>query len=402
MTPRTKAHRRLFKTGVTFGAVGLWAGTLASCSAGDTPSAAAGAGTAAPSFPTPLATSVQTTAGTWATIPMGHLGHPINTFWQLFFRPPGATSWSNQVEATATATNGGLVLASAGDRSVLVGVRPSVRLSFTPLIATSNGARSWSNGLITAALAARPAALAASTGGQALALVYEHYGAHVLASAGDLGAWRTVASQSALAGGAPGRACGLGALSAVGYLAGHALIGGSCGRPGVVGLFAERGGSWRLVGPALPRSLGRGRVEVLSLGSTKVGTSALLEISNVISNGLVVAWAARSWRWGKSPALRLGVGENVASAGPSAGTGVFVLLQSPSGRERLMVSEISTGWHELPPPPAGTATVAFGGAGLDALVVSGTVLTVWSLALGPHTWAKGQIIRVPVQFGSSS
>ena len=289
-----------------------------------------------------------------------------------------------------------------GDRSVLVGVRPSVRLSFTPLIATSDGARSWSNGLITAGLAARPAALAASTGGQALALVYEHDGAHVLASAGDLSAWRTVASQSALAGGAPGRACGLGALSAVGYLAGHALIGGSCGRPGVVGLFAERGGSWRLVGPALPRSLGRGRVEVLSLGSTKVGTSALLEISNVISNGLVVAWAARSGRWGKSPALRLGVGENVASAGPSAGTGVFVLLQSPSGRERLMVSEISTGWHELPPPPAGTATVAFGGAGLDALVVSGTVLTVWSLALGPHTWAKGQIIRVPVQFGSSS
>ena len=84
--------------------------------------------TAAPSFPTPLATSVQTAAGTWATIPMGHLGQPLNTFWQLFFQPPGATSWSNQVEATATATNGGLVLASAGDRSVIVGVRPSVRL----------------------------------------------------------------------------------------------------------------------------------------------------------------------------------------------------------------------------------------------------------------------------------
>ena len=139
MTPRTKTHRRLFKTGVTLGAVGLWAGTLASCSAGGTTRAVAGAGTAAPSFPTPLATSVQTAAGTWATIAMGHLGQPLNTFWQLFFQPPGATSWSNQVEATATATNGGLVLASAGDRSVIVGVRPSVRLSFTPLIATSNG-----------------------------------------------------------------------------------------------------------------------------------------------------------------------------------------------------------------------------------------------------------------------
>jgi hypothetical protein len=67
-----------------------------------------------------------------------------------------------------------------------------------------------------------------------------------------------------------------------------------------------------------------------------------------------------------------------------------------------MASEISTGWHELPPPPAGTATVAFGGADPDALVVSGTVLTVWSLALAANAWAKGQVIRVPVQFGSSS
>ena len=402
MTPRTKTHRRLFKTGVTLGAVGLWAGTLASCSAGGTTRAVAGAGTAAPSFPTPLATSVQTAAGTWATVPMGHLGQPLNTFWQLFFRPPGATSWSNQVEATATATNGGLVLASSGDRSVIVGVRPSVKLSFTPLIATSNGARSWSNGLITAALAARPAALAASTAGPAWALVDEHGGTRVLASAGDLGTWRTLVSLSALAGGAPGRRCGLGALSAVGYLAGQALIGGSCGRQGVVGLFAERSGAWRLVGPVLPRALGQGRAEVLSLGRTKVGTSAILEISNGTANSLVVAWAARSGRWGESPVLRLGAGENVASAGPSAGTGVFVLLRSASGQERLMASEISTGWHELPPPPAGTATVAFGGVDPDALVVSGTVLTVWSLGLGANAWAKGQIIRVPVQFGSSS
>lgn len=157
-------------------------------------------------------------------------------------------------------------------------------------------------------------------------------------------------SQSALAGGAPGRACGLGALSVVGYLAGQALIGGSCGRPGVVGLFAERSGAWRLVGPVLPRALGQGRAEVLSLGRTKVGTSAILEISNGTANSLVVAWAARSGRWGESPVLRLGAGENVASAGPSAGTGVFVLLRSPSGQERLMASEIrpvGTSCHHL-------------------------------------------------------
>jgi hypothetical protein len=67
-----------------------------------------------------------------------------------------------------------------------------------------------------------------------------------------------------------------------------------------------------------------------------------------------------------------------------------------------MVSEISAGWQQLPSPPTGTATVAFGEATADALVANGTVLTVWSLALGSGTWAKGQVIRIPVQYGSSS
>ena len=119
--------------------------------------------------PTPLATSVQTSDGTWATIPMGRLDEPLNTFWQLFYRPDGSVPWSNRVEATATATNGGLVLASAGP-SLLVGVRPSVDLTFTPLISTSNGGRSWSDGLVAKELAARPDALA-TTAGHALALV---------------------------------------------------------------------------------------------------------------------------------------------------------------------------------------------------------------------------------------
>ena len=81
------------------------------------PSANAGAGpTSLPTslaLPTPLATSVPAGGGTWATVAMGDLGQPLNTFWQLLFRPAGTNSWSDRVEATAVATNGGLVLASA-------------------------------------------------------------------------------------------------------------------------------------------------------------------------------------------------------------------------------------------------------------------------------------------------
>ena len=105
---------------------------------------------------------------------MGRLDEPLNTFWQLFYRPNGSVPWSNRVEATATATNGGLVLASAGP-SLLVGVRPSVDLTFTPLISTTNGGRSWSDGLVAKELAARPDALA-TTAGHALALVITSVG----------------------------------------------------------------------------------------------------------------------------------------------------------------------------------------------------------------------------------
>ena len=131
---------------------------------------------AAPSIPTPLATSIQTSAGTWATVAMGHLDEPLNTFWQLFFRPTGSASWSNQVKATAVATNGGLVLASPGGPGLLVGVRPTNLLTFSPLIYTSDAGRSWSTGLLADGLAARPDALAAASASRMLALVNDSLG----------------------------------------------------------------------------------------------------------------------------------------------------------------------------------------------------------------------------------
>ena len=205
-------------------------------------------------LPTPLATSVQTSAGTWATIPMGNLDQPENTFWQLFFRPSGAVSWSDQVQATATATNGGLVLASAEGRALIVGIRPSQGLTYSPLISTSDGARSWSDGLIADSLAARPDAIAADADDQALALV-SGGGGQVLTTVGGISNWRVLTSKRALAAGTQ-RSCGLELLTGVGYRAGQPLIGGTCGRPGVVGLFSYQSGGWRLAGPAVPPGLG--------------------------------------------------------------------------------------------------------------------------------------------------
>src|SRR6202044_1134660 len=98
---------------------------------------------AAPALATPMITSVPTLAGTWATLPMGRLDEVLNTFWQLFWRPASATAWSNQVEATATATNGGLVLATNSGTELAVGIRPSSYLTFTPIVYTTDEGKTW-------------------------------------------------------------------------------------------------------------------------------------------------------------------------------------------------------------------------------------------------------------------
>lgn len=123
-----------------------------------------GPGAGAPSFTTPLATSVQVGGSTWATVAMGDLNQPLNTFWQLMFRPEGSSTWSDRVEATAVATNGGLAMATSAS-SLIVGVRPSDDLTFSPLISTTDSGRSWSNGLLDQGLAARPRSLAEGPAG---------------------------------------------------------------------------------------------------------------------------------------------------------------------------------------------------------------------------------------------
>jgi len=395
-------RQHLFHGAVRLTVLALAAAGLTACSSG-TSTVDARSGTAEPVILTPLSTSVQTSDGTWATVPMGHLDQPLNTFWQLLFRPTGTDSWSNHVEATATATNGGLVLASAGGPSLLVGVRPSNLLAFSPLIVTADEGRSWSNGLLSDGLAAHPDALAVGPTAKALALVGSRNGEKVLESTNDLSKWQTLTTEHSLASSTPGRTCRLGSITAVAYLAAFPVVGATCSRPGVVGMFSQSAGSWHLVGPALPASLHSDTVEVVALRSTKAGLSTLLAVSDKSATSLVAAWTTTGNRWSVSRPLHLGAPDQVASFGPATGDGFFVLLSEPSGSKRLEVlGGPGSTWLELPAPPAGTATVAFGPrTTVEALAVNDTTLTVWTLASNPDAWVRGQITQVPIQFGSS-
>lgn len=357
-----------------------------------------------PTIPTPLATSIHSSAGTWVTLPMGNLSQPLSTFWQLFFQPTGTTSWSDKVGATATGTNGGLVLASAGQQFIAA-VRPSNLLHFSPLISTDDGGYSWSEGLLSEGLAASPGALSTGSTGQSLALVGNGLGARVLTSSGDLSKWRTLTTARQLASGSGGKSCGLESLTAVASWASSAIVGAGCSRPGVAGIFADQAGSWHLDPIALSGSLGRGRVEVLTLGQMTDGLTAVLGISEKGGTAVVAAWITGTGRWIVSPGLALASNERLVSFGPASGSGLFVISTAPSGARRLAVVDGSGAtWHQMPPPPSNTATVAFNPTSpstIDAFTVHNSVMTVWALVSGSSNWVKGQVVHVPIEFGSA-
>ncbi len=385
--------------------VGTAAG-LAGCSRATTADASAAADAAAagaPEIATPVSTTLETADGTWASVPMGHLDQPLNTFWQLFYRPNASTSWSDQVQATAAATNGGLLLASPGGQTLDVGIRPSDDLTFSPLISTIDGGSSWSNGLVVPGLAPRPFGLASDPTGRSLAVVNGHGETEVMASGGDLSHWHALVSEGALASTQDGRSCGLGSITAVASVGADAVVGGSCGRPGVVAIFVERGGAWHLAGPALPATSHGARVEVLGLQTTDAGISALLAIVEGGRTSVAAAWMGTDGRWSVSPLLRTAPADTVTSFGPADGAGYFLLLTSPAGSEVLdVVDGPLLGWKHQPTPPTGTATVAIERASPEvALAVDTSILTVWTLSPPSDVWTKVQRIDVPIQYGSS-
>lgn len=352
--------------------------------------------------PTPLATSLESAGATWATIPMGNLDQPLNTFWQLFELPQGATGWSNQVQSTGVATNGGIVLASSPGGTVVAAVRPSNMLTYSPAAVTDDAGRSWSTSLVDAGLADHPDTLALGSD-DAFALAAGGDGGEQLLEGGAaLGDWHRVVDQQALADTAAGRACGVVSLVAVADVSGSAVVGAACSTPGTVGVLSDGPGGWRLAGPRLPASLARRPAEVLGLWPVDGGLDTLVAVSGGTGQeaDLVEASSAGAGQWTVSSPSAIPDGDAMASFGPTASGGVFVLATGPRGDLLETDSGAGTGWTVLPAPPGGTQTVAFPAGGpAYAMAGDGTVLKVWSLAAG---WSLIQTTDVPIQFGSSS
>jgi len=138
---------------------------------------------------------------------------------------------------------------------------------------------------------------------------------------------------------------------------------------------------------------------VLRLTTTGGITTALLAVGNAPATRLLAAWSTDGGtRWSLSPALPLDHATlTAASCGP--GSGLAVIL---SNHHAATITSSADSWLELPVLPPGTATLAASpSAGWNALAVDGTQLTVWQAGPGARSWSSEQVIKVPVQFGSS-
>lgn len=336
----------------------------------------------------PLSTSLVTGQGAWAVAVMGGGTDGADRFWQLFARPAGAGRWS-LVTPPGVADNGGLVAAGGGS-ALVVGVRPSQNLVFSPLATSTDAGRSWTPGLLDAGLADAPGAIAVGPSGRLLAVLRDGtIEAAPTAGAAAAGRWTVLTTFGALAASAQGRSCGLEGVTAVSFGPDQSPIAaGGCARPGAAGVFTDAGGTWRSAGLRLPGPAGRSRVRVLGLAADAGGNVALLA-----AGGSVLA----AWRDGARWTVSAPVAGSVRAFGFGGGGSAWLLLGD--GRAES-IGGAGRPWEALPLVPAGTQVLAPGaGGGYEALAVDRARLAVWRLERG--SWVRVQQLTVPIQYGSS-
>jgi hypothetical protein len=346
----------------------------------------------------PMPTSVLSADGTgWAAVEMGGSAKQHNNFWELFVRPAGTATWK-LVTPPGVASNGGLDTTPTGAQSVAAAFLPSQDLTFSPVSTTADSGVHWATGApVTPGLATTPDALAAGPAGKLLALTNS---GDVVSDARLGASWTRLVSEKELGASPAGRACGLSAITAVGWTpAGAAMVAGSCGKPGRAGVFALSGSSWQAIGPTLPAALTHGPVEVLAAATSGTRITAILSTGSG-SQSLLAAWSADGGsHWSLSPALHAGRGvARSVSIWSDGATGIVL-----SGRRGETIGWQARNWQAVPSLPAGTGTLAAGsGTQLDALAAHGSTLTAWQLPAGAKAWSLTQTTQVPVPYGSSS
>ncbi len=396
-SPRTRSAAGLLARGRA--AIGLLlcllASSLAACGSGG----GSGSDSATEALSTPLATSLPSAGGSWALLPAGASSGEEH-FWELLHRGASSSQWS-LVTPPGVQDNGGLAIAAA-DGTLLAGFLPSYNLHFSPLALTTDGGATWTPALLPGGLKSVPDSLAlGSSGGTTYALLVKD-GGEIVVSNAPAGEWRALTAARALATLPVARGCGLASIDAIASLSPEGVLaGGVCTHAGQIGEYAYTRGSWRAAAPPTPAALRGGPSRVLWLVSTDGTTLTLVDFPSASQNTLLAAWSADGGhRWTETPPLVMGAREDLIAAGPAPHARTFLLVGTPHGN-RLRLGAPLTPWRATPHPPAGTATVALGGAGeVDALAVHGYNIVDWQLAGTPGAWHRAGTLHVTVSTAS--
>jgi hypothetical protein len=374
-------------------------GLVTSVSAGGAYRPASGA-------PPVIGASTTTPAGSSVVIAMGHLNTPSDTFWELFLRPVGIASWVLHTPP-GVASNGGLVLAASPSGLLTVGFLSSAELRFSPVAQSMDRGDHWSPGELPSSLTSTPDALAVGPTGEALAVVAAS-GQSVLQSSGDLSTWKKFTSVNVLARAAP--SCGVREVTAVAYnAAAQPLVGVNCARQGEVGILAAKASSnsastgWSDIGLSL--GAGSGGASVTRLVSTGVGVAGLAQVQVGKRVSVVAFWgngSSAQWTGPTSFSVPPGWSIKATATGGGSGQGLAVLLGSGERRRVKVVAGPGASWTTPPPVPRGATGVSTAGAEIDAFVVTGSHLAIWSWTEGAGGWRHSASITVPVPYGSSS
>jgi hypothetical protein len=338
--------------------------------------------------PPPLTTSFTPADGaSWTIVQMGGSAAQENNFWQIFIRPTATTTW-RLATPLGVADNGGLVVASPGSGSLVTAFRPSQLLAYTPLAASTDNGAKWSPaGPLNGGLASAADALAAGPGGRLIALTSGGTKAELGQRLGTT--WTRLATVSSLNATPPGRACQVTGLTAAAFNGSTPLLAASCGRPGVAGIFAYTGGTWRAAGPSLAGET----VDVLRLAASGTGLVALLRASSGTSASIVGAWYSGG-RWTLSSPLRIGA-TKLGSTAIGPGGSVGVTWDGPKG---ATLAGPGAAWRTLPTLPKWAATLALGPQ-VEVITANGQTFRDYELASGG--WNLAQTVHVQIPYGSS-
>lgn len=377
------------------------AALLAGCSAG-TSSPTSGSATVG----LPPSQAASGPDGSWATVVMGHLDDPLNTFGELLYRPTcpvAATCVPGQwVLATppGVASNGGLFAAVDSGGTLTAGFGVSLGLTFSPLATTADAGSTWATGILPAALV--PVADALATSGRNRLALVSSGGGRVLASGVDLSTWSVLARRPAIVAAASRSGCPAGSADAVAMTTGgDDLVAVSCGTGRRAGVFRVGASGSAVdvtpVGPVLPGPVA-GPVVVERLVATPVGLEALVVAGHGPTGRMFLATSTDgATTWAVSSPLTVGGPVRSASVDSS---GTLVALVSLGNDKTAESTAPGRPWTSLAALPVGTTVVVAGPAGAySALIPTGSTLTVDVLTSGK--WTRRQVLAVPIQYGST-